>query len=298
MRPTPGVDPPAPRSRKLSSADGQHPLSVPTGAGPMTFFLASDSDIGRAAVAKSSPPHSPVSSSPTKADKTTSQDTSYGVRSLEDARGEAFFEKAENDALGLERDTSEGDMLYRLLRMRRKRSTAATIKPPLVPSDSGNKADEDEDYSRDTREDATSTPRDAARSSSPLHHHPRRPSHTTISQPLTPLMVESPTPYDSACPSTPKSGSMRSLRLSEEDDVLIEDNASQAIVSSDEEDAGRGGETEQEQEQISSSLPELVMPSLALPSRRPFTARGRQIGRLKICVAGMRGRFIQLLSCQ
>jgi hypothetical protein len=33
------------------------------------------------------------------------------------------------------------------------------------------------------------------------------------------------------------------------------------------------------------------MPSLSMPSRRPFTERGKQMGRLKIAVAGANGRF-------
>jgi hypothetical protein len=36
-------------------------------------------------------------------------------------------------------------------------------------------------------------------------------------------------------------------------------------------------------------MPQLVMPSLAMPSRRPFTERGKQMGRLKVAVAGAHG---------
>jgi hypothetical protein len=85
-------------------------------------------------------------------------------------------------------------------------------------------------------------------------------------------------------PSTPKSGSFRSLRLSDEE----EDAVSQAITS--------GGEEEDEEEAVAGSMAdargsalELVMPSLSMPSRRPFTERGKQMGRLKIAVAGANG---------
>ncbi|KAF2399395.1 hypothetical protein EJ06DRAFT_562648 [Trichodelitschia bisporula] len=103
----------------------------------------------------------------------------------------------------------------------------------------------------------------------------RRPSRAnTISRPLTPLQLASPGP-ESVVPSTPKSGSFRSLRLSDGEEA---DAASQAIESSDEEDVApphfglRG------------NAPELVMPSLAMPTRRPFTERGRLMGRVKVCV--------------
>lgn len=74
--------------------------------------------------------------------------------------------------------------------------------------------------------------------------------------------------------------------MSDEDD----DTQSQAITS--------GGEEEDEEQQHAGfrteargSAPELVMPSLAMPSRRPFTERGKQMGRLKVAVAGGSGMF-------
>ena len=36
-------------------------------------------------------------------------------------------------------------------------------------------------------------------------------------------------------------------------------------------------------------LPQLVMPSISMPRRRPFTERGKNIGKLKIMVAGSTG---------
>ncbi|EFW98894.1 heat shock protein [Grosmannia clavigera kw1407] len=39
----------------------------------------------------------------------------------------------------------------------------------------------------------------------------------------------------------------------------------------------------------SGSAPQLIMPSIQMPSRRPFTATGRQLGRLKVLIAGDTG---------
>lgn len=41
----------------------------------------------------------------------------------------------------------------------------------------------------------------------------------------------------------------------------------------------------------SDSAPQLVMPSIKMPSRRPFTDEGKRIGRLKVLIAGDSGRF-------
>ena len=39
----------------------------------------------------------------------------------------------------------------------------------------------------------------------------------------------------------------------------------------------------------STSLPQLVMPSIQMPSRRPFTTKGKAMGKLKVLVAGRAG---------
>ncbi|KAK7526635.1 uncharacterized protein IWZ02DRAFT_444154 [Phyllosticta citriasiana] len=103
------------------------------------------------------------------------------------------------------------------------------------------------------------------------------------SQPLTPVQFElSPGPA-SELPSTPKSVSLRSLRLSD-DDSQADEAASQALASSEDED----DEGKQEQED-SDSIPQLVMPSIQMPTRRPFTDRGKNLGKLKVLVAGGAG---------
>ncbi|ERF72223.1 hypothetical protein EPUS_02110 [Endocarpon pusillum Z07020] len=99
-------------------------------------------------------------------------------------------------------------------------------------------------------------------------------------EPLTPLLVPSDT---SSLPSSPKSTSTRSLRPSEVGSTA-EETGSQAILSS--------GDEELEPEPSSQSAegaPQLIMPSIKIPSRRPFTERGKRIGNFKILIAGGKG---------
>ncbi|KAF2768810.1 hypothetical protein EJ03DRAFT_343724 [Teratosphaeria nubilosa] len=100
------------------------------------------------------------------------------------------------------------------------------------------------------------------------------------SEPMTPLKM-SPRP-GSALPSTPRSGSPKSLRLSDEEASITDEFGSQAVESSNEdEDVVGGSKTD--------SMPLLVMPSIAMPVRRPFTERGKRMGRLKVLVVGPAG---------
>ena len=65
---------------------------------------------------------------------------------------------------------------------------------------------------------------------------------------------------------------------------FMDDIASQAIVSSGDEDQDIGSDLID-----SGSAPQLVMPSIRMPSRRPFTERGKNMGRLKVLIAGDSG---------
>ena len=68
----------------------------------------------------------------------------------------------------------------------------------------------------------------------------------------------------------------------------MDDIASQAIVSSGDEEREVGSELID-----SGSAPQLVMPSIKMPSRRPFTERGKNMGRLKVLIAGDSGELCQ-----
>ena len=118
----------------------------------------------------------------------------------------------------------------------------------------------------------------------------------TTSGLLTPQHLYSPNlDTDSAPISSPKSVSLRSLRLSD-DEYAGEDSASQAVTSGGEEedeDTHNGNGDMSRHDEIDGSLSqlELVMPSIRMPSRRPFTERGRRVGKLKIMVSGSAGTF-------
>ena len=104
----------------------------------------------------------------------------------------------------------------------------------------------------------------------------------SASQPLTPISYVSPM-LGSSAPSSPKSLSTRSFRHSDDESL---GGGSQAVVSSDEENNDLSASMDE------SIAPQLVMPSISMPSRRPFTEQGRNIGRLKILLAGSSGTYL------
>lgn len=92
-----------------------------------------------------------------------------------------------------------------------------------------------------------------------------------------------PSPYPaSAMPSTPTSASITSLKLSDEE-FAMEEFTSQAAMSSGEE------EEQVEVQQDVMSFPQLVMPVMQMPKRRPFTTKGKAMSKLKIMIAGEKG---------
>lgn len=93
---------------------------------------------------------------------------------------------------------------------------------------------------------------------------------SNLSQPITPLML-----------ATPGSPSAISDAMSVS---FSEDVASQALSMSQDLDNMDASEM-----MDSGSAPQLVMPSIKMPSRRPFTDGGKRIGRLKVLVAGDSG---------
>ena len=101
----------------------------------------------------------------------------------------------------------------------------------------------------------------------------------SMSHSLTSLSLDSQAPL-SSLPSSPKSYSNRSLKASDEDSM--DEAGSQPIISSSDDDAGPSIS-------LQNSVPQLIMPSIKMPSRRPFTDRGKNMGRLKILIAGDSG---------
>jgi len=131
--------------------------------------------------------------------------------------------------------------------------------------------------SSNAEEDLPDSPssEDISRNVSPSHQ--RRSSQATISRPFTPLSFGSPAP--ASIMSSPRS------RRTSDAGSYMDDNASQAIISSGEEDKEIDSEL-----MDSGSAPQLVMPSIKMPSRRPFTEKGKNLGRLKVLIAGDSGR--------
>jgi hypothetical protein len=110
-----------------------------------------------------------------------------------------------------------------------------------------------------------------------LYHH-----SNTVSQPLTPLPGASPMmDWGSNMPNSPKSGSLHSLRLSDVDSPVEGDD---------------GIFEEKMRSILDPEPPAFIMPSLAMPDRRPITDRGRAMGSLRICVAGAQGESGSLID--
>jgi hypothetical protein len=123
---------------------------------------------------------------------------------------------------------------------------------------------------------------------SPARKLRRKLSSHASSTPLTPLNVDAPSPLPtSGMPSTPSAISLQSLKLSDEDSNMDE-SASQAITSSGEEDAVELTA----QPELMGTFPQLVMPIIQMPSRRPFTTKGKAMGKLRVMVAGESGAYL------
>lgn len=182
-------------------------------------------------------------------------DSNFGVRSLEETieRIAPQADDEEEDKSPIEHGTE-----------RRRRST---IK---------DKSHCYRDASLDSLEEASAI---SSTSSSPPRSRRHRPSPSGVSQPSTPVSIASLT-QGLSLPGSPKSTSTRSLRHSDEESMG--DGSSQAITSSGDEDVDGPSATQE-------TAPQLIMPSIRMPSRRPFTERGRDMGRLKILLAGGSG---------
>ncbi|KAH7405943.1 Septin-domain-containing protein [Phaeosphaeria sp. MPI-PUGE-AT-0046c] len=120
---------------------------------------------------------------------------------------------------------------------------------------------------------------------SPARKPKRKLSHHASCTPSIPHIADAPSPVPTfAMSSTPSAVSLQSLKLSD-DDSVADESASQAIMSSGEEE----GAESTTQHISSGSFPQLVMPSIQMPSRRPFTTKGKTMGKLKVMVAGETG---------
>ncbi|KAF3045489.1 hypothetical protein E8E12_007741 [Didymella heteroderae] len=182
------------------------------------------------------------------------RDSTYGVQSLADTLEAAFGAESTPAGKKADKRNNAGNHATHTARSRSHSSSAESAKSPESPI------------------------------ASPLRKLKRKLPSRTPSTPLTPLNVEAPCSLPiSALPSTPTSVSLHSLKLSDEGSVMDE-TGSQVITSSGEEEDDVGA-----QQGASMSFPQLVMPSIQMPTRRPFTIKGKNMGKLKVLVAGQAG---------
>lgn len=142
-----------------------------------------------------------------------------------------------------------------------------------------------------------------ALSSRAISPFPRSTDHTpSLSQPLTPVLLGGVSGPASALSSM--SSRRNSLCLSEDipsfppsmrgGDVAVEDdeyeNEREERAAEPAEREGEGDASGASSAMMDSgSAPQLVMPSIKMPSRRPFTDDGKRMGRLKVLIAGDSG---------
>ncbi|KAG0647011.1 Septin-2B [Hyphodiscus hymeniophilus] len=237
MRPLPGDD--AFQGRSRSSSDNETPLAIRTQPQQMTYFFTDENSIG------DSQAH-PSLVQPKQKD--TSKDSTYGVESLETT----ISSLAQEDSDDQEEKAQTARRNWKK-HLRQSRLSDDDLASSISPS------------SKSSNE---------SRNASPCHQ--RRPSHTAISRPFTPLSFGSPAPRSII--SSPDS------RRNSDAGSLMDDTNSQAIIWSGDEDKEMGSGLLD-----SGSAPQLVMPSIKMPSRRPFTEKGKNMGRLKVLVAGDSG---------
>ena len=274
------------KAKKASTTPPQS-LSNAGNFGPTTFFLRSEKEVEKSAQRGRKTSRGSMTTPEESAQKTPVasmiSDSSFGVQSLEDT---ISTRSPSNDTLSRTdsnlSNASEASMeagAENSVLASRKRKAGNRVHPSIVAT--GQRIISGELAS------GTGSPLSYRSAESPLRTHVRRnstASSVNISQPLTPLKM-SPKP-ESAMPSTPRSGSPKSFRLSDEEVSIASDTGSQAVQSSsgeEEEDvASDDHATVQE-------TPQLVMPSITMPARRSFTERGKRMGRLKLMVVGDRG---------
>lgn len=182
----------------------------------------------------------------------------FGVESLEE-RGN---DTSDQDVSG----NSDGENHIPDGREGRRRST---LKPTVFARHS----DSSLDFSEQALKDSRVTER------SPSHQSYRRASPLSTSESLASISQTSHL-QGLSLSNSPKSTSTRSFRPS--DDESMDEVTSQAIGSS-------GDDENEPPSEILDSSPQLIMPSIKIPSRRPFTEKGKGIGLLKILIAGDSG---------
>jgi septin family protein len=205
------------------------------------------------------------------------RDSTFGVQSLEEAMSESLYSDSTTWSRGDSTEQSTTRSPHPTSPTSdRKRKIGYPPHPRITRPNQRNISSE----LPSAAGSSAASPVSLRSSRSPLRLHLRRASNSSanLSQPLTPLKL-SPNP---GMPTTPRSESVQSFRLSDEEASVGWETNSQAIQSSNGDEDDRVSDLDLSQERE----PQLVMPSISMPARRPFTARGRNMGRLKVMVVG------------
>lgn len=161
---------------------------------------------------------------------------------------------------------------------RRKGSFVSTVSTECSRQ-SRNDSEEDGEDEDDDNDDRALDERSVASFQSSIHPSSDpmgRSPQEGLSQPLTPILGPSPDPQGTPLRS-PSGTSYRS-----EEDVMSEP--------AEGEEASRESFIGTPSDAL--VAPQLIMPEITIPSRRPFTARGKNIGRLKVLIAGDSGMLL------
>lgn len=223
----------------------------PRSAAPATFFLSRNHGLDHDDDLSSDEPDA-------------SRTSMYGVQSLE----ESILQTSQTASV------SQSDQIVG--------SKAAGVEP-ISNSQSPNrddKEDDDDQLSGLNRRRSTLKPLDT------IHSNRLDASITSdlvSPRPFTPLNLSNPDD-PSSLPSSPKSTSNQSMRHLDEISIT-DDLSSQAVASGEEDDDARSIHNPEHD-----STSQFIMPSIKMPSRRPFTSRGKSLGRFKILVAGASGK--------
>ena len=247
-----------PRLKKQPGTDAGTTPNPGHAQPPATFFLRSERDMQKAEEAEKSSRH-----------QDHDEDNNYGVESLNETLEAAFAPRSPDRPLSPSNTASE-----------KKRKIGNPVHPKIAAAAQRIISSEERPCSRTA---SISSPAQRPLTPSPTRRRVRSESLTSLGRSFTPLR---------ASDDSTRSPSVKSVRLSDEEGSIIDDTASQALHSSSEDDDVFADDTLIESASptmAQSSIPQLVMPSISMPARRPFTERGKRIPRLRIMVAGPSG---------
>lgn len=191
----------------------------------------------------------------------------------------AFFLASESDLARRSSNTSTSSPSHDTSRVRTLKETIEDASQQTRTSPTRAAATTTTTQRRDgSRRRSTIRPR----SIEELRYEAIRQQASTTTPPTSILNPSLPTSQAPSLPSSPKSFSSRSLPKSDDD------YSSQAVESEDEDQAEQAASLSAS---MQDSALQLIMPSIRMPSRRPFTERGKQLGKFKIMVVGSRGMY-------